>query len=210
MQSSVPVDLLPVESNEAILSRSPEDRENGNVLLATYRCQENVNRLEMRIRTVEGQYGTVQLLVIAKVRNAFMYSIRDRVGLCIFICSQMNPKTAQSVKLDIKPLSLHHRLHAAEEEEEMKSGRAMNSLRFSGSFTLLQMHEWVCMCLPNCPQRIQEEEVSMCFRNAYVASILTCKYRKGDANFSSDSVSTIAILKEVRRCPKGIVDLNLH
>lgn len=169
LQSSVPVDLLDVDSNQAIVSVSPPNMENGNTLLATYRCQEEVNRLEMRVRTVEGQYGELKVIVVAK----------------------MVPKTAQLVTLDIKPLSLHHRLHSLEDE------RAVNSLRFTGSFSLNQMHEWVCLCLPEVPARVQGDEVRFTFRNVFLGNILLCTYRRGEATFQSDSVSAIAILKEV-------------
>ena len=49
------MDLLEVESNAAIVSRSPADPAKGNLVLATYRCQEISNRLEFKVRTVEGQ-----------------------------------------------------------------------------------------------------------------------------------------------------------
>jgi hypothetical protein len=59
-----------------------------NLLLATYRCQESVNRLEMCARTVEGQYGELQAIVVAKISPG---------------------KSAQSIRFNIKPLSLHSR-----------------------------------------------------------------------------------------------------
>jgi len=147
-------------------------RSSGSQLLATYRCQEqedSTNRLQMSVRTVEGQHGELQALVIARIE----------------------PKTAQSVKVNIKPLSMHHRLHEPLDE------RAVNTLRLTGTFTLSQMHEWVCFCLPDVPARLQEREVSMNFRNCFLGTILSAEYRKGEAVFKSDSVSTIAILKEV-------------
>lgn len=170
LQSQVPVDLLDVDTNAAIVSRTPPDRENGNLLLASYRCQEeSMNRLTMSVRTVEGQYGDLQAIVIAK----------------------MTPKTAQIVKLQIKPLSLHHALHGEVDE------RPMNTLKMTGTFTLGQMHEWVCFCLPDVPSRHQGEEVHMSFRNVFLGTQLSATYKKGEAVFASDSVSTIAILKEV-------------
>ena len=133
LQSLIPVDLLDVDSNVAILSRTPPDRYDDavhrerlgcfplharlraacavflarcqvgwlwfctlpvrvgmtvlcwgflcagkmncysaskNMLLATYRCQESVGRLEFSARTVEGQFGDIQAIVIAKVSPA--------------------------------------------------------------------------------------------------------------------------------------------
>ena len=63
LQSDVPVELLDAESNVAIVSRTETAGATG--LLATYRCQEAVNRLELRVRTVEGRYGSLQALPAA-------------------------------------------------------------------------------------------------------------------------------------------------
>ena len=40
------------------------------------------------------------------------------------------------------------------------------------------MHEWVCLCLPEVPARLQEEDVSFMFRNTFLGSVLKCEYRK--------------------------------
>ena len=50
LQSDVPVDLLDVEKNSAVVSYSSCDPESGNFLLATYRCQANTTRLELKVR----------------------------------------------------------------------------------------------------------------------------------------------------------------
>jgi len=50
LQSDVPVDLLDVEKNSAVVSYSSCDPDSGNFLLATYRCQANTTRLELKIR----------------------------------------------------------------------------------------------------------------------------------------------------------------
>ena len=52
LQSNVPVDLLDVEKNSAVVSYSTCDPESGNFLLATYRCQANTTRIELKIRLV--------------------------------------------------------------------------------------------------------------------------------------------------------------
>lgn len=44
IQSSISLQLLDVASNVAIMSRSPPDEENGNLTLATYRCQVSMTR----------------------------------------------------------------------------------------------------------------------------------------------------------------------
>ena len=63
--------------------------QSGNCLLATYRCQMNTTRLELRIRTSEGQQGT----------------------LLAYITPILQPKCCQVRHYQIKPLSLHTRIH---------------------------------------------------------------------------------------------------
>ena len=59
------------------------------------------------------------------------------------------------------------------------------------------MHEWICKCLPDIPPRTNDADIQIYFKNAFLGTILTCSYKKNEGIFSSDSVSTIAILKEV-------------
>ena len=70
-------------------------------------------------------------------------------------------QTAQAVKFVAKPLSLHHRLN-----EELDDGRPMSSITFKGQFTLNMMHEWVQLCLPMIPPRIQTESVKVSTKEA--------------------------------------------
>jgi len=73
----------------------------------------------------------------------------------------------------------------------------MNVLKISGSFSLPEVHSWVVACLPEVPARVQTEEVSFGFRNTFLGTLLLCSYRKGDAAFRSDSLTSLAIVKEV-------------
>ncbi|OQR97631.1 hypothetical protein ACHHYP_10175 [Achlya hypogyna] len=173
LHSSVPLDLLDTATNQAILCRSPPDAANHSHVLATYRCQEFTNRLEFRVRTLEGQYGEIELTVLA-----------DTV-----------PRCAQVVRQFIKPLSLHHRVNVVESAEV--EAATMNTLHLTGDFSLVQVHEWVSYCLPEVPVRLQDDDIKMFYRNTFFGNVLVCEYRKGEALFSSASISTIAILKEV-------------
>jgi hypothetical protein len=56
--------------------------------LATFRCQETSNRVQMRLRTIEGQQGE----------------------LTAFIMNRHAPRSASVVRVPIRPLSLHHRI----------------------------------------------------------------------------------------------------
>ncbi|XP_048189524.1 Bardet-Biedl syndrome 7 protein isoform X2 [Perognathus longimembris pacificus] len=90
IQSDVPIDLLDVDKNSAVVSFSSCDSEpSDNFLLATYRCQANTTRLELKVRSIEGQYGTLQAYVTPRIQ----------------------PKTCQVRQYHIRPLSLHQRTH---------------------------------------------------------------------------------------------------
>ncbi|KAK7486998.1 hypothetical protein BaRGS_00021814 [Batillaria attramentaria] len=155
LQSDVPVDLLDVEKNSAVVSFSACNPEDGNYLLATYRCQANTTRLELKIRSIEGQHGTLQ----------------------VYITPRLQPKTCQLRCYPIKPLSLHQRTHAFDED------RPLNTLKLKGQFSLAEMHSWVCFSLPEVPERPPAGDVA--------------SFQKGEGIFRSDNISTISILKDI-------------
>ena len=87
LQSLVTVELVEVDSNIAILSLCADDDQKYG-LKATYRfVDSNVLKFEIKLRTLEGQYG----------------------DLSCFVIPNANPKTCQAFNISIKPLSLHER-----------------------------------------------------------------------------------------------------
>ncbi|XP_046853164.1 Bardet-Biedl syndrome 7 protein homolog [Xenia sp. Carnegie-2017] len=184
LQSDVPVDLLDVDKNSAVVSYSACNVENGNFLLATYRCQANTTRLELKIRSIEGQYGTLQA----------------------YITPRIQPKTCQVRQYSIKPLSLHQRVHSFNEEN------ALNTLKLTGPFSLAEVHSWVCFCLPEVPERTPAgDRAQFHFLSTFLDTQLDCQYMKGEAVFRSDNVSTISILKDVltKEATKRKISLNI-
>ncbi|ELU07577.1 hypothetical protein CAPTEDRAFT_117810 [Capitella teleta] len=170
LQSDVPIDLLDVEKNSAVVSFSACNPEEGNFLLATYRCQANTTRLELKIRSIEGQYGTLQA----------------------YVTPRLQPKTCQVVKYRIRPLSLHQRSHTSDDN------RPYNTLRIVGNFSLAEMHSWVWFCLPELPERTPAgDSVQFQFVSTFLDTLLECSYKRGEAVFRSDNISTISILKDV-------------
>jgi len=170
LQSDVPVDLLDVEKNSAVVSYSACNPEDGNFLLATYRCQANTTRLELKIRSIEGQYGTLQA----------------------YVTPRLQPKTCQVKQYAIKPLSLHQRTHVFDE------ARPHNSLTLSGQFSQGEVHSWLCFCLPELPERTPAgDTANFQFASTFLDTQLDCTYKKGEAVFRSDNISTISILKDV-------------
>ncbi|XP_078457100.1 BBSome complex member BBS7 isoform X1 [Lampetra fluviatilis] len=185
LQSDVPIDLLDVEKNSAVVSYSACDTElNGNFLLATYRCQANTTRLELKIRSIEGQYGTLQA----------------------YITPRLQPKTCQVRQYLIKPLSLHQRVHTID------ASRPMNTLSLTGQFSCAEIHSWVVFCLPELPEKAPVgDSVTYYFQNTFLETQLECVYRKGEGVFKSDNISTISILKDIltKEATKRKINLNI-
>lgn len=73
----------------------------------------------------------------------------------------------------------------------------MNHLRITGSFSLAEVHSWVVACIPEVPARLHEDDAFFAFRNTFLDTLLLCTYSKGEATFRSDSLTTLAIVKEV-------------
>ncbi|CAH1777872.1 unnamed protein product [Owenia fusiformis] len=185
LQSDVPIDLLDVDKNSAVVSYSACNPEEGNFLLATYRCQANMTRLELKIRSIEGQYGTVQA----------------------YVTPRLQPKTCQVRQYHIKPLSLHQRTHNFDEN------RHYNSLILTGNFSLAEIHSWVCFCLPELPERTPAgDSVSFHFLSSFLDTMLDCSYKKGEGIFRSDNISTISILKDVlsKEATRKKIHLNIN
>ncbi|EEB11524.1 conserved hypothetical protein [Pediculus humanus corporis] len=170
VQSDVPLDLLDIEKNSAVVSFSDCSPSDGNFLLATYRCQVNTTRLDLKIRTIEGQYGT----------------------LLTYVTPNVQPKCCQLRSYKIKPLSLHSRIHAIDAK------RPYNRLAFKGGFSFAEIHAWIEFCLPEVPYKTPPEDtVVLCFTSTFLGTMLQCTYSKGEAEFKSDNISTISILKDV-------------
>ncbi|XP_049614124.1 Bardet-Biedl syndrome 7 protein isoform X2 [Syngnathus scovelli] len=186
LQSDVPIDLLDVDNNSAVVSFSECDSEqpNGNFLLATYRCQANTTRLELKVRSIEGQYGTLQA----------------------YVTHRLQPKTCQVRQYRIKPLSLHQRTHSIDQD------RPMNRLSLVGQFSFAEIHSWVVFCLPEVPEKTPAgESVTFYFLNTFLGTQLHATYSKGEGHFKSDNISTISILSDVlsKEATKRKINLNI-
>jgi len=175
LTSSVHVDLLDVDGNSATVSKSPPDVANNNMLLACYRLQDPNSRLQMKVRTNEGEYGELKATVVAETK----------------------PKSAVVVTFPVKPLSLHCRALTLKQEEQE---RLMNTLTLKGSFKRNVAHDWITASLPDIPpyqEDEKEEGKKICFRNVFSGSLLKIEYRTDLIVVESDNISTLAIFKEV-------------
>ncbi|XP_014782164.1 Bardet-Biedl syndrome 7 protein homolog isoform X1 [Octopus bimaculoides] len=169
IQSDVPVYMIDVDKNLSVASFSACNPQDGNCLLATYRCQSNTTRIDLKVRTIEGQHGTLQA----------------------YITPRTQPKTCQIKQFQIKPLSLHTRIHSFD------SARPFNSLKLKGQFSFMEAHSWGSSCLPEFPEKPPMEETAVhYFISAFQQTMLECSYSKGEILFRSENISTISILKD--------------
>ena len=191
LQSSFPVSLLDNEDSAMIVSTTSPPEGSDNKLLAVLRSTEPSKRAEIRLRTVEGEQGDIRMIVLPKLTSP-------------------GPKGAQQVTFQVKPLSLHQRVHG-----NPSRGRPMSSLSVNGKFTFSQMHEWLSGCLPGMPARLPEADddgmATVYFANVYIGCVLVARYGHGSASFFSDSISTAAIIREslMRESNKRKIRLNI-
>lgn len=119
--------------------------------MATYRCQVDVNRLDLKFRTTEGSYGILKT----------------------FITPNIQPKVSQLQEYSIKPLSLHMRVHSFNME------RPHNQLILKGVFSHAEIHNWISNCIPEVPEKLPinpNEKNILYFKNVLVGSELMCEY----------------------------------
>jgi len=137
-------------------------------LLATYRMQDPGSRFQIKLRTVEGLSGSISC----------------------FVLPQTNPKIAHLVNLPVKPLSLH-------EKVTMPVSGPMNELKLSGQFTVVDMHQWLALCVNELPSRPTDDDMTICYKSTFVGTVLHGRYSKGSAVFRSDSIMTISVIKDI-------------
>ncbi|KAI6189534.1 hypothetical protein M3Y97_00018900 [Aphelenchoides bicaudatus] len=171
LQSDVNVELMDVEKNSAVISLTPPDSQSENQLLAVYRCQADITRMEMRIRSIEGQFGTLRAYIVPRLQM----------------------KTCQVRMYSIKPLALHERVH------HFDTTRPVNTLTFTGNFTITEAHSWLVICVSELPERCpQDDVVTYTFQSTFNGgTMLQATYTKGNATYKSDNLSTIIILRDV-------------
>jgi len=176
LTSSVSVDLLDSETSNATVSRSTPAEDSGLKLSACYRMVEGGSRLQMKVRTTEGEYGEISATIVG---------------------ASTPHKSAVVVKFPVKPLSLHCRAAAFRPDEE---SRQFNTLTLRGTFSINVAHEWVRACLPEIPPYQpspgNSESRRLYFRNVFTGSVLEIVYDANLMTLKSDNLSTLAIFKE--------------
>eukprot|EP00744_Colponema_vietnamica_P006664 GILI01009665.1.p1 GENE.GILI01009665.1~~GILI01009665.1.p1 ORF type:complete len:415 (-),score=83.05 GILI01009665.1:103-1239(-) len=128
-------------------------------------------RLEVHFRPLEGHPGEIQA----------------------FITPKLVPRTAQLKTFPVHALCLHQRIAGTEIEWERLP---MSTLRLTGAFLARDVHSWMFALLPGVPESLTTEFGVLYFKNTFVGSYLFIRYSKGEAEFKSENISTLAIIRE--------------
>ena len=166
VQAEMPIELLDNDEHEASISTAEEEHQT----LITYRYADTAHtRCKLMFRNSEGQPG----------------------ALNVYVVPSLDPKIAQTITVEIKPLSLHEKVMSLN-----TSDRPLNTVRMTGTYSKNEMHGWISQSLPDVPPSTMEEVVTLYYTSCVIGSILIVSYASGWAEFRSDSVSVLAILKE--------------
>ncbi len=122
IRSPVVLDLVEADSGSSVLSVTPPHLlqsgttdDNAGKFVAVFRCQAQERRISLTLRTNEGEFGEMMITIVAAT----------------------NPKAAKIIKYELKPLSLHAKLHTLSQEE---LSRPRNRLRYSGNIQSCFLH----------------------------------------------------------------------
>lgn len=115
IRSPVVLDLVETDAGNSVLSVTPPHlqqptapgEESAGKFVAVFRCQSQEKRLSLTLRTNEGEYGDMMITIVA-------------TGV---------PKAAKIIKYELKPLSLHAKLHTLSSDELQKP---RNKVRYTG------------------------------------------------------------------------------
>ncbi|QDZ21231.1 Bardet-Biedl syndrome 7-like protein [Chloropicon primus] len=152
-------------------TKSPSERYS---TLAVHILDRPSKRADFRFKASEGKSGQVQLFILPE--ESFHYS--------------------QSHTINIKPLCLHQAIGREEAEDYLV--RPLNKLSITGHFSMQEMHNWICFCLMDIPTRAPHtRQETLYFVSTFLDTFLLINYQEGEGHFSSDSISTLAIVRDV-------------
>lgn len=130
LRSPVILDLIEAEASNSVLSVTPPSYmqqttgEEGGKFMAVFRCQSQERRIALSLRTNEGEFGDLVVTVVGVTASSATATAAAGSG----------SKVAKVVKYELKPLSLHARVHQLAPHE---SSRPRHRLRYTGKLLLL-------------------------------------------------------------------------
>lgn len=123
------MDILEIKDKVCKENKLKDEANPANVLLTTLKVDSaDIKKVQMKIRTAEGQQGSLNVFVIEK--------------------SSEQPMCAM-LEIPLKPLNLHERI-AALNPNEMEE-LPLSKIVISGRFTQSDGLQWISNCIPNVP-----------------------------------------------------------
>lgn len=146
--------------------------EGGSKMLCVVRPSDSsATRIEVQFRPLEGTPGEISA----------------------FITPKLTPRTAQLKTFPVHALCLHQRIAGDEVAWETLP---MSVLKMTGPFTARDVHGWLFSLLPDVPETLTTDAGALYFKNTFVGSFLFARYGKGEAEFKSENITTLAIIRE--------------
>lgn len=171
LQCNIPVDVVDVDETKAAVSLSSCNDSDGSQFLATVTCNPGITHLQVKLRSIEGQTGTLQAYVIP----------------------QMLPKACVVRRYILPALSTHRRT-----SEPLDPSVPVNTLTLKGSFNVHEMHSWLGNCLASVPSRMARADGNtMTYISTLLGTKLECEYSDGLAVFRTDNLTTASIVRDV-------------
>jgi len=98
----------------------------------------------MRLRSIEGQPGTLQIYVTSQVYFTHCFPNLESVYVVnIFDNLQVQPKRCRKILIPIYALSLHVRQH--EDDDTTQSSGPFNELKLNGNFTIAEVRFFILL-----------------------------------------------------------------
>ena len=147
------------------------------------RVTDNSNRLQLSLRSNEGDSGMMTVYVVPKQNS-----------------TSQGARPCNKVQLALKPLHLHQKANLEPAQWEQWAAQ-LSTLTLTGSFSLAEIHTWLSLCLPGLPPHVptlqRDECIDALYDNVYTHSPLRLQYKKGHCALTSDNLSALATVKDV-------------
>ena len=150
------------------------------MLLTTLKVDsEEIKKVSLKIRTAEGQLGSLQIFVLPR-------ALQDQ-----------EDSTCATLEVPLKPLNLHERISGLTQQE--LSELPLSTILMKGNFSQSDALIWVSNCIPNVPtvmSDVQEEAVKFHFKSSFTHTYLIIELQDGLISVMSDNFSVITIVKD--------------
>ena len=106
-------------------------------------------------------------------------------SITCYVVPMTTPKIGHLVTITIYPLSMHEKISQI-------TSPPSNSLHVRGNFSQAEIQGWMTRLVSEFPPHV----TNCCFASAVVGTVLEVSLGNGQAEFKSDSISTLMIIKE--------------